>query len=543
MSTSEHPPNQQVYPGPRDRPPADPDVGLLDVQEVPVEEIVLAGHGADQGPYPRGTFRKIGTAMATLVALILATYIVPALQFARPWTPEDPVPFWNLVGRELLGEGAAIDRESQELEVAQAMAEAARIDDETPVADREVVEPLPAADEGGRPAYRPHEDDQAEVPHALEMPSPTALDPFFEELARTEAGYAGAIPRVVHWGDSVVANDNVTSTLRVLMQRRFGDAGHGFHLLAKPNASYRHRGVRFKDGEAWSRCYIINDCRKDGLYGLGGTTVWSAGGARSVLSTAKEWPVGRKVSRYELWYLAEPGAGRVRLTVDDQEPQFVELSSDERRDGWHVLEVEDGAHTLEVRAAGGGRVRLFGVVMERDVPGVVWDGMAQLGAFTDRMLNFDEQHIRSQIEHRDPGLLVFQFGGNDLQLKESKLEWFKARFTEVLTRFRGEDERRPCLVISPVDHGMRSGGRIRSVPNMERITQAQREVALAQGCAFYDTRAAMGGEDSVARWRRATPPLISGDLAHLTNDGQKALGRMVYLALMQEYRAYRQRMD
>jgi hypothetical protein len=51
----------------------------------------------------------------------------------------------------------------------------------------------------------------------------------------------------------------------------------------------------------------------------------------------------------------------------------------------------------------------------------------------------------------------------------------------------------------------------------------------------------MGGPDCVAIWRKATPPLIPADLAHLTQPGQRALGQMIYLALMEAYRAYRTR--
>jgi lysophospholipase L1-like esterase len=393
------------------------------------------------------------------------------------------------------------------------------------------------------PPYEPHADDSEAVPQSLELSKTTDLDPFFERLAQTDAGYEQAITRVVHWGDSVIANDNVTSTLRKQMQRRFGDAGHGFHLLAKPNASYRHRGVRFSTNDGWQRCYIINHCKKDGRYGLGGTTVWSAGGGESRYRTATETSYGRKVSRYEIWYAGEPKGGKIRLRVDDGEPEVIETEAPELEDRLHTIELEDGPHELEVRAAGGGRVRLYGVVMERDVPGVVWDGMAQLGAFTSRMLYFDQDHIRGQIARRDPGLLVFQFGGNDLLLSGQQLPQFKQDFAAVLQEFRSEDDPVACLVVSPVDHGNRRSGRIESDRMVPRITDIQRDVALAEGCAFFDTLAAMGGEGAVARWRRAKPPLISGDLAHLTNPGQGVLGHMIYLALMESYREYRVRTD
>lgn len=519
------------------------DVGLLDVEEH-VERVRLTGEEQDSGPYPRGTFRKIGSGMATLVAAIAATYLVPDLHWARPWVPGvDPMLFWNIVGREILGEGEAAAQAEQKLAAAEELAAAVVAEDETqvPLVDEPVVEPPPKG--AGLPPYEPHPDDAEAVPRSLELPTPTALDSFYARLARTDARYAGAITRVSQWGDSVVANDNVSSALRFALQRRFGDAGHGFHLVAKPNASYRHRGVVFMDGEDWSRCYIINKCKGDGLYGLGGTTVWSAGGAESRWRTEGELAFGQKVSRLELWYRAMPKGGNVRVKVDDEEPVIVSTAADVAGDGWHTIEMPDGPHDIRLRAAGGGQVRLYGVVLERDVPGVVWDGMEQLGAFASRMLYFDEEHLRAQVEHRDPALLVFMFGGNDLLLASSQMDEYEQDFAAVLRRFRSGASPPACLVMAPVDHGQREGQRVISRPMVPKVVEAQRKAAMAEGCAFFDTVAAMGGEGSAARWRRSNPPLLSGDLAHLTFAGQKVIGQMAYLALMEGYVEYRGRVE
>jgi lysophospholipase L1-like esterase len=520
------------------------DIGLLDVEEV-VETTVLEPEGGEsRQAYPPGTFRKIGAALLTLHFCIVASYVVPALSWARPWTTADPVPFWNIVGREILGEGEAADAAEEEAQKVEALAAELADDrrDAAPVEDKPVVQPPPDGDDPAKiPAYTPHPDDAQEVTQALELPSPTALDPFLEQLTKTDLGWAGEITRITMWGDSVIANDNVSSAARFEMQRRFGDSGHGFHLLAKPNASYKHKGVRFSDGEAWSRCYIINKCKSDGHYGLGGTTVWSSGGAESRFRTEDEIGFGRKVSRFEVWYAAQPKGGSIRVKIDDQEPQTIDTAADALEDRWQVFEVEDGAHDIRVRAAGGGQVRLYGVVMERDVPGVVWDGMEELGAFTSRMLYFDADHIRRQIEHRGTDLLVFMFGGNDLLLPKGRHDQFEEDLRQMLRRFRAMPDAPACVVMSPVDHGERTGPRVVSVATIEPLVAIQRKVALEEGCAFFDTYAAMGGEGSAGRWRKRDPPLISGDLAHLTNAGQKVIGRMLYLALMKEYAAYRTR--
>ena len=66
------------------------------------------------------------------------------------------------------------------------------------------------------------------------------------------------------------------------MQNRFGDAGHGWHLMSPPNTSYLHREVKFRHNGEWDSCFIIMRCKNDGRYGLGGLTSWSNGGAPGV---------------------------------------------------------------------------------------------------------------------------------------------------------------------------------------------------------------------------------------------------------------------
>ena len=549
------------------------DVGLLDGDEVVVtasDPIGTDGGRSDDGPPAAGTFRKIAWGMATLLALVAAPYAMPSLDrelavragrcegtvdcsFARVWLPGEPVPFWNVVGRELMGEGAAEVEAEQGVAEAEALAQALLDRDEVDGGappDRETIKPPPdlgsdpAIAAPGLPAYRPHPDDALVVGQPLEMPTDDALDSFFAALARSDAGYEGAITRVSHWGDSVIASDNVSSALRTAMQRRFGDAGHGFHLLAKPNNSYRHRGIRFSSSK-WEHCYVINKCRGDAHFGFGGTTVWSSGGGTTVFRTVDGEPFGRSWSRVELWYASLAEGGRVRLELDGGPPVIVSTRGEALADQWHTLSMTDGPHKLKIRAEG--RTRLYGAVFERDVPGVVWDGMEQLGAFTSRMLYFDVEHLRSQVEHRDPDLLVFMFGGNDLTLNAAKVAKYEQTWEATLARFRGPAEgaddkpARACLIIAPVDHGQRKGPRIVSRPEVAQIVDRQRLAATAAGCAFFDTPAAMGGEGSAGRWRKADTPLIAGDLSHLTHAGQKVIGHYVYLALMAQYVAYRER--
>jgi hypothetical protein len=54
------------------------------------------------------------------------------------------------------------------------------------------------------------------------------------------------------------------------------------------------------------------------------------------------------------------------------------------------------------------------------------------------------------------------------------------------------------------------------------MLKVERAAAKAQGCAFWDARAFMGGKDSARTWYKKG--LMSGDFAHLTKKGGKVLG-------------------
>ncbi|WP_434419665.1 GDSL-type esterase/lipase family protein [Nannocystis pusilla] len=561
---------------------ADEHEGLLDGEErkVKVDLTRDEEHGAS---YPPGTFRKAIGAMIGLGLSIGLTYAVPAppaaetaetaeaqestvaaslaacvtaasgpeglgcLHLVRPWTlATDPdtgeflyVPFWNLIGRELLGMGQKA--EVADAEVKEAIAVAREEAEKAEVEEFKEVEvrATPVQEDEKVPPLAPHEDDALPVEVPLERPE--ALDRFYAALTRTQLGLPGAVTRAMHYGDSAIGNDGITGAIRSKLQARFGDAGHGFHLLGQPNASYRHQGVRFDERSQWQHCFIIFDCKKDGYYGVGGTTFESAGGAEIRLSTAQKGPMGRKVARYEVWYAGMPKGGKLRLKLDDQEPVELETAADQLEDRWHVIETDDGEHTLSVRAAGGGKVRAYGVAMERTVPGVVYDEMSQIGALTRRMLNFDAEHLQRQIQRRDPDLLVLMFGGNDMNT-QGTMEKYKAEYSAVIQLFRKADPQLPCLVMAPLDHGERDGsGKIVTRPIVTKLVQAQREVAETEGCAFFDTYEAMGGAGSMGRWVRSSPALGAGDLSHLTHHGHKVVGAMLYRSLMQGYVDYRKR--
>ncbi|MCX4243417.1 GDSL-type esterase/lipase family protein [Paraliomyxa miuraensis] len=394
------------------------------------------------------------------------------------------------------------------------------------------AEPAPPPE----PAWQPRPEDRVTPQQRLDRPE--ALSYFFDRLARIDDG-AEEVVRVVHLGASMIGADDLPSVLRTRFQTRFGDGGAGLVLLQRYMPNYLHHWVEL-DADGWDHCYIAYLCKKDGFYGLGGTTFWSDGGARTRIST-RDHELGGKVSKYEVWYAADTRGGRLEVRVDKGEPEVIETRGEALEDRYHPIDVEAGPHQIRLRALGGGRVRGYGVVLETDGPGITWEQFSMLGAFTKRMLAWDPEHIAGQIAHRDPDLVVFTYGGNDTRrVATGKLghEQYVEEYSEAVKRVRAGKPEMSCLITAMIDRAKSLEFDIKA-EHVELIVAAQREVAEKTGCAFFDSFTAMGGAGSMVEWRKKKPPLASGDLKHLNHRGREILGGWMFDAVIDAYVAHR----
>lgn len=376
---------------------------------------------------------------------------------------------------------------------------------------------------------------------AIEDPSGRALDRFFAALARSDAGEPGALTRVMHVGDSSIGLDGLPHALRRRMQARFGDGGAGFVMLDRESDNYRNNAALL-DAQGWHVCYVAYKCDPSGHYGYGGHVFRGRPGARTTIRTRTRGSTGRTLARVELWYGADPRGGELEIQIDDEMRQVFDTRADSRLDRWHGWQLVPGPHRLTIRDRGTGRPRVYGVVLETDGPGVVWDTISMIGAFARRVLELDREHLAAQVRRRRPDLVVFGFGGNDLRrMVVGGLAGpeFTAEYRKVIAHVRGGQDL-ACLVVSINDHAEAGDVAIGHRHNREMVA-AQRAAALAEGCGFFDVIAAMGGPGSIRQWRRHDPPWAEPDLQHLSMAGRDRLGELIFAAIVARYDTWRAR--
>jgi lysophospholipase L1-like esterase len=464
-------------------------------------------------------------ALATLLALAVAAQLVPRLERLRVLSPRphdarEPAP---LSTSRAVGE--------TELEIATE----ARSD----LAQPTELAPPPRA---GGPIAREPSTEEAARPDGERSPVPIvdesrSLDHLFAALEHTERHEPGAVSRILFFGDSIVASDFGTGTLRRLLDARFGDAGHGFVLVANAWPQYFHNDVYRLADRGFRVSRIVGPRVLDGLYGLGGVSFTGPPGLRSRLGTAKSGEFGRSVSRFDIAYLAQPGGGLLAVSVDGRPVRTIDTDAPEKRSGFAEVRVPDGPHELELLTQRGS-VRLFGVALERDAPGVVLDAIGVVGARLRTLDESDDAHFAEALAWRKPNLVVYQFGANESGdgFAYSMADYHRTA-KELIGKVAKAVPTAGCLVIGAMDRARKEGDRLVTVPVIPLIVEEQRKVAAELGCAYFSAYDAMGGKGSMARWVRLG--LGTGDFTHPTSWGADKLGHWIYSALMTRYDEYR----
>jgi hypothetical protein len=373
-----------------------------------------------------------------------------------------------------------------------------------------------------------HEAVLENVSNAAEIPveNAAALIPFFEQLYRHQAGeMTGPLP-ILHYGDSHTAADEWTGELRNRFQEKFGDGGSGFSLAGRPWNGYRREDVRSGSTGGWHTDGLVGRAG-DGVYGLGGISM-------SVRAPREAVFVEADASEFELFYYQQPGGGALQL-YDNGTPVERISTDGEPGPAYYHLEAVPGPHKLEVETLDRAPVRLFGWVAEKGT-GVTYETLGINGASASIILDWNAETLRSNIERRNPALIVLAYGTNEAGHKDWTLESYRDMFSHLIARMRQASPTATILVIGPPDRDVKTKKGWEPMDRIDMIVEAQREAARANGCSFWDLRAKMGGKGSMQQWVSAG--MAQNDHVHFTGPAYHMLGDAVFRDVMSQYEVF-----
>ena len=340
--------------------------------------------------------------------------------------------------------------------------------------------------------------------------NPAALASYFAAL--DHAKEAGQPVHILQFGDSHTASDDWVNTMRVAAQARYGDGGPGYVHPGHPYLGYRRFDASGSNSAGW-KTDGNKSHQADQNQGLSHVSISTSSPGQTVRLSASGESLG-------LFYMRQPGGGQVEVSVDDGMKNVFSTNDSEPEPGYFSEGLSPGRHEVTLRTMNFAPVRLFGWTLDNNT-GVTFETLGLNGELANRILDANEQIWAAEVAQRAPALVILAYGTNEANSHAWTAEQYRADLTQVIAQVRRAAPNASILMVGPPDCG-----KLRPLLHLDEVIDIQREIAAAQGVAFWDWRMHMGGAGIVDKWFLAG--LGQADYIHLTGDGYRLIGDMLF---------------
>ena len=346
-------------------------------------------------------------------------------------------------------------------------------------------------------------------------PSGAGLQHLSKALARAESQPV----RIGVIGDSYIEGDILTMNMRETLQSRYGGAGVGYMPAFSELTGFRTT-VTQKCNDSWHH-HEIRKNMSDGMKTIQGEYYTSNGNGEVSYAGTSAFPHLKNWDKSMVLAVA-PSGGTVSIVTDAGEENAELLP------GEQVQAVVLPGHTSNAKIKASNGVDVLGVYLD-STTGVSVDNMSLRGnsGQTHRKLSVDRaSQMRKFVDY---DLIIVEYGINALSSQQSNYTGYKNLMRQTLTRLKECYPEADIVMMGIGDRGQKIGGVVKSIPTSQNMVDAQRSAAMEAGVLFWDTRQAMGGEDSVVDWREKG--FINSDYIHLNAKGGRALSELFIKAL------------
>ncbi len=323
-------------------------------------------------------------------------------------------------------------------------------------------------------------------------------------------------------GDSYIEGDIFTQDIRELLQAEYGGRGVGYVPLTSEVEGFR-RSVRQNDS-GWTEHDLRQDKSADCRW-LSGQRFTGDGGATATWkSSGQSQPHSRSWNRATVLFKAT-APGQLALRMDAGERQSVAV---DRADTVQCISVGGEMSSFSITNTSVPGLTVYGVWLT-DSTGIVVDGMSLRGNSGIVHASLSPTLAADMRNHIDYDLIVLEYGLNAVTSKQKDYTYYGKRMLDVIGRLRECYPNADIIVMGAGDRGQKSGSDVHSMPTVQAMVNTQRAMAREAGVVFWDTRAAMGGEDAIVDWRN--DKLVNADYIHLNFDGGRRLAELFVKAL------------
>jgi len=378
--------------------------------------------------------------------------------------------------------------------------------------------------------------------------SSSVLDNFFEKLSTLKAD--GRLIRVMHYGDSQIECDRISSFLRYKLQNQFGGSGIGLMSVVQP-FEYQY-AIAVTPSSNWNR-YTLNGIIDKSIthrnYGfLGSFCRFAPVSHDSIFKDSILYNATIDVTAEKFGYGNSKKFRQFRMFYgNNKRPVYLELKSGDKiyKDTMEVSKAvsvkrwvfDDYTENLSINLKGYDSPDVYSLAFD-DIQGIAVDNIALRGNSGTIFTTLDYNHFSSSLSMIDAELFILQFGGNVLPgiNSEKDCEAYANLFLSQIKRLKSINPDAGIIVVGPADKSIKEKDKYVSYKYIEPLIKELKKAAFKGGAAYWDIYKAMGGKNSMPMWVDAE--LAGTDYVHFSPDGASIIANMLYNAIYYQYNMY-----
>ncbi len=352
------------------------------------------------------------------------------------------------------------------------------------------------------------------------------LDAFFSGLDSLPGNTRSL--HIAHFGDSQIEGDLLTSDLRDEMQKKFGGSGVGWMPMTSIVAGYRVTiGQQFN--EAWDAPNIQDNSSPYTPGPTGQVFIGKSGASTTFTAT--------KFAFNQAWMFADPSSSGTIEYENNGQKSAIHWPKENK---YYIALNDLKGKQVSIKCSEGAPA-IYGVNFENGI-GCYVDNFAYRGSSGSGLSQLPKTLFTSIEEVINYRLIILEFGLNVHGVGVSDYRNYEKSFDKTIKHVKSCFPNSSVLVIGISDKGRKIKGEWTSDVTVKDLEKAQRTAAQNNGCAFFSLYDAMGGEGSIVGWvQDSVPKLANNDYTHLSRDGTKVAGHMIFDYLMRSYDVYNQK--
>jgi lysophospholipase L1-like esterase len=329
--------------------------------------------------------------------------------------------------------------------------------------------------------------------------------------------------RIAWFGDSQIEGDFITQDLRELLQNYFGqEKGVGFIPISSVSDDFRHS----------AKIVTIGDVTKDNLKKqstnsnlfLSGYSFFS-----DDLSIEFKDNVKRNTNQISQKWLLYGKGDSIAIKINDSIRKFPADKEFNR-----VL-VGSGSSNKARFQVSSNKTPLYGISSEPE-SGIILDNFSFRGITGVELKKIDSKMLQELNNSGYYDLIVFQYGVN-LMFKPDNTNYddYYRGMKNVLKKFKNNMPDTEFLMLSCSDRAFNYNGEWKTAIGIDSLINTQAKLAYNNKLAFYNFYQSIGGKGTMVKWADSTVKLANKDYVHFNFRGAKAVAKIIYKALINDY--------